>query len=178
MASARLTFQAWYRAQLGTLAWNRLGKIPRPMWMDYLRWYRRVLDVPVENGVSVDRVEPEGDLLRLALSGASTGTVVTRKLVFATGRDGVGEPNIPGFVKDLPDHLWAHSSGEIDFAALRGKRVAVVGWEHPRGQCRGSPGTRCIRGQASHTARGDADDQQADGDRKLRLHLRISRAVP
>ena len=122
-----LTFQAWYRAQFGALAWDRLGKIPRRMWMDYLRWYRRVLDIPVENGVSVDRVEPEGDLLRLGLSGGSTGAVVTRKLVFATGRDGVGEPNIPGFVKDLPGHLWAHSSADIDFAALRGKRVAVVG---------------------------------------------------
>jgi hypothetical protein len=40
------------------------------MWMDYLRWYRKVLAVPVENGVSVDRVEPEGDLLRLSVSGA------------------------------------------------------------------------------------------------------------
>ena len=122
-----LTFQAWYRAQFGTGAWDRLGKIPRQLWMDYLRWYRRVLNIPVENGVSVDRVEPEGDLLRLSVSGASTDTVVTRKLVFATGRDGLGEPNIPGFVNDLPSHLWAHSGDEIDFATLRGKRVAVVG---------------------------------------------------
>ncbi|MCY4348315.1 MAG: NAD(P)/FAD-dependent oxidoreductase [Thiotrichales bacterium] len=122
-----LTFQAWYRAQFGASGWDRLGKIPRRMWMDYLRWYRRVLRIPVENGVSVDRVEPEGDRLRLSLSGARTGAVVTRKLVFATGRDGVGKPNIPGFVTHLPDHLWAHSSDEIDFDALRGKRVAVVG---------------------------------------------------
>ena len=68
-----LTFQAWYRAQFGTLAWDRLGKIPRRMWMDYLRWYRRVLGIPVENGVCVDRVEPEGDLLRLGLSGVDDG---------------------------------------------------------------------------------------------------------
>ena len=122
-----LTFQAWYRARYGTLAWNRLGKIPRPLWMDYLRWYRRVLDIPVENEVSVDRVEPDGDLLRLHLSGASTGTILTRKLVFATGREGLGEPNIPDFAKGLPAHVWAHSGDDIDFEALRGKRVAVVG---------------------------------------------------
>ncbi len=122
-----LTFQAWYRAQFGASAWDRLGKIPRLLWMDYLRWYRRVLNIPVENGVSVDRVEPEGARLRLDLSGELTGAVVTRKLVFATGRDGVGKPNIPGFVKHLPGHLWAHSRAAIDFAALRGKRVAVVG---------------------------------------------------
>ncbi|MDJ0631284.1 MAG: NAD(P)/FAD-dependent oxidoreductase [Rhodobacter sp.] len=122
-----LSFQAWFRAQFGTKAWDELDKIPRPMWMDYLCWYRRVLEIPVENGVSVDLVEPDGDLLRLHLSGNQTGPMLTRKLVFATGRDGTGEPNIPGFVEALPRRYWAHSADEIDFAALKGKRVAVVG---------------------------------------------------
>lgn len=122
-----LTFQAWYRAQFGTAAWEALDKIPRPMWMDYLRWYRAVLDVPVENGVSVDRVRPEGDLLRLDLSGAAQGSILARKLVMATGREGTGQPNIPGFVAGLPRRFWAHSADPIDFAALRGRRVAVVG---------------------------------------------------
>jgi cation diffusion facilitator CzcD-associated flavoprotein CzcO len=122
-----LTFQAWFRAQFGTAEWQALDKIPRPMWMEYLRWYRKVLDVPVENGVSVDLVEPEGDLLRLHLSGAASGSILARKLVFATGRDGTGKPNIPAFVGDLPRRYWAHSADEIDFAALRDKRVAVIG---------------------------------------------------
>lgn len=122
-----LTFQAWYRAQFGALAWEKLDKIPRTMWMDYLCWYREALRIPIENGVSVDRVEPEGGLLRLTVSGAQTGTILTRKLIFATGRDGTGGPNIPGFIKDLPRDLWAHSADEIDFAALKDKRVAVIG---------------------------------------------------
>ncbi|MGZ2260230.1 FAD-dependent oxidoreductase [Roseobacter sp. A03A-229] len=122
-----LSFQAWYRAQFGTEAWETLDKIPRPMWMDYLKWYRQVLGIEVENGVSVDRVVPEGDVLRLHLSGAAEPSILTRKLVFATGRDGTGQPNIPGFVADLPRRFWAHSADEIDFAALKGKRVAVVG---------------------------------------------------
>jgi len=122
-----LTFQAWYRAQFGEQKWEALDKIPRTMWVDYLRWYRKVLNIPIENNVSVERVEPEGDLLRLTLSGAQTGQVLTRKLVFATGRDGTGGPNIPGFMKDLPRSLWAHSADEIDFAALKDKRVAVIG---------------------------------------------------
>lgn len=122
-----LTFQAWYRAQFGTEAWEELGKIPRPMWMEYLQWYRTVLEIPIENGVSVDLVEPEGDLLRLHLSGAREGTILCRKLVFATGRDGTGQPNIPGFVQELDRRFWAHSADEIDFDALKGKRVAVVG---------------------------------------------------
>lgn len=122
-----LSFQAWYRAQFGTENWNALDKIPRPMWMEYLQWYRRVLGVPTENGVSVDLVAPEGDLLRLHLSGAAESSILTRKLIFATGREGTGRPNIPGFVKDLDRAYWAHSADEIDFASLKGKRVAVVG---------------------------------------------------
>ncbi|MEM9578098.1 MAG: NAD(P)/FAD-dependent oxidoreductase [Pseudomonadota bacterium] len=122
-----LTFQAWFRAQFGLEDWTALDKIPRPMWMDYLRWYRETLEIPIENGVSVDHVEPEGDLLRLTVSGAETGTILTRKLIFATGRDGTGGPNIPDFIGDLPDHLWAHSADEIDFPSLKGKRVAVIG---------------------------------------------------
>ena len=122
-----LSFQAWYRAQFGTADWEKLDKIPRPMWMEYLKWYRRVLAIPIENGVSVDRVEPEGDLLRLHLSGADEQSILTRKLVFATGRDGTGRPNIPGFVQDLDRSFWAHSADEIDFGRLKGKRVAVVG---------------------------------------------------
>lgn len=122
-----LTFRAWYRARFGEESWAAMDKIPRPMWMDYLRWYRRVLDIPVENSVSLDRVTPEGDLLRLHVSGAETGSFLTRKLVMATGRDGTGAPAIPAFVDGVDRAFWAHSADEIDFAALRGKRVAVVG---------------------------------------------------
>ncbi|MEP3278129.1 MAG: NAD(P)/FAD-dependent oxidoreductase [Stappiaceae bacterium] len=122
-----LTFQAWFRAQFGAETWEKLDKIPRTMWMEYLCWYRKTLEIPIENGISVDQVEPEGNLLRLTISGCETGSILTRKLVFATGRDGTGGPNIPDFIKDLPRHLWAHSADEIEFAALKNKRVAVIG---------------------------------------------------
>ena len=123
-----LTFQAWFRAQFGVDAWSALDKIPRPMWMDYLRWYRKVLNVPIENGVKLQRVKQAGELLELELSGAQQVSLVCRKLVFATGRDGTGEPKIPAFVDGLPrGDLWAHSADDIDFAALTGKRVGVIG---------------------------------------------------
>ncbi|MEM5583004.1 NAD(P)/FAD-dependent oxidoreductase [Roseibium sp. AS2] len=122
-----LTFQAWYRAQFGTAAWDTLDKAPRPMWMDYLKWYRKALRIPVENGIALNRVEPEGDLLRLHLGGAETASILTRKLVMATGRDGTGVPNIPVFMDGISRGLWAHSADEIDFPALKGKKVAVIG---------------------------------------------------
>ncbi|WP_299233650.1 NAD(P)/FAD-dependent oxidoreductase [uncultured Halomonas sp.] len=124
-----LTFRAWYEAQFGSEAWEALDKIPRPMWMDYLRWYRRVLELPVDNEVKVEHVRPEGDLLQLELSGrnAPDEPLLTRKLIMATGREGTGGPKIPAFVDPLPRHAWAHSSDEIDFASLADKRVVVVG---------------------------------------------------
>lgn len=126
---ASLTFRAWFTAQYGEAAWDALDKIPRPMWMDYLRWYRRVLDLPVENEVEVVRIAPEAGLLRLDLAGRrrSEDAVLARRVVMATGRDGTGRPNIPEFVDGLPRSCWAHSSDAIDFAALKGKRVVVVG---------------------------------------------------
>ena len=126
---ASLTFRAWYIAQHGDDAWEAMDKIPRPMWMDYLRWYRKVLDVPVENDVELRRIVPEGDLLRLELGGKSAGesSVLTRKLIMATGREGTGHPAIPAFMRGVPRSHWAHSSDDIDFLALRDKRVVVIG---------------------------------------------------
>jgi cation diffusion facilitator CzcD-associated flavoprotein CzcO len=124
-----LTFRAWFTAQFGEPAWDTLDKIPRPMWMDYLRWYRKVLEIPVENEVEAETILPEGDYLRLALagSGAAEKSILARKVVMATGRDGTGISNIPSFVKGLPGSCWAHSSDDIDFSKLRNKRVVVVG---------------------------------------------------
>ncbi|GAB5374856.1 MAG: NAD(P)/FAD-dependent oxidoreductase [Acuticoccus sp.] len=126
---ASLTFRAWFTAQFGTEAWDALDKIPRPMWMDYLIWYRKALAVPVENGVGVDHIDPDGDLLRLTLSGpaAREPEIFARKVVMATGRGGMGRPKVPGFMAGLDRSRWAHSSDDIDFAALRGKRVVVIG---------------------------------------------------
>ncbi len=126
---ASLTFRAWYVAQFGDEAWEAMDKIPRPMWMAYLRWYRKVLNVPVENNVELIRIRPEGDLLRLNLGGegASERSLLTRKLIMATGREGTGHPNIPAFMAGVPRRYWAHSSDDIDFSALREKQVAVIG---------------------------------------------------
>src|SRR3981081_1573341 len=46
---SNLTFPPWFEAQFGREAWRQVHRIPRLQWMDYLRWYRKVIDVPVEN---------------------------------------------------------------------------------------------------------------------------------
>ncbi len=126
---ASLTFQAWYRSQFGDASWDLMERIPRPLWMDYLRWYRDILALPVENEVEVERIEPFREFLRLHLRGAATREreIFARKVILATGREGMGRPTIPEFVEQLPRSRWAHSSGSIDFEALRGKRIVVIG---------------------------------------------------
>jgi cation diffusion facilitator CzcD-associated flavoprotein CzcO len=128
-----LTFRAWFEAQFGLDAWEALDKIPRLQWMDYLRWYRDVLAIDVRNDHRITAVTPlgaEGAKGVVALSVTSPDgerTVYARHVVLATGRDGLGGPTVPGFARDLPRRFWAHSSDEMDYGTLRGKRVGVIG---------------------------------------------------
>ena len=124
-----LTFRAWFEAQFGRDEWDALDKIPRLQWMDYLRWYREVLALPVRNGHRVTDVQPRGDgLVELAVEAdGRTTRVWARRVVIATGRAGLGGPALPAFAEGLPRTRWAHSSDDNDYAALTGLRVGVVG---------------------------------------------------
>lgn len=99
------------------------------MWMEYLVWFRDVLELPVENGVLVQKIDTaDHGLLRLnILRNGKAEEVLTRKVVLATGRDGLGGAYMPDVIRTLPEHLRAHSADMIDFAALKGKRVVVIG---------------------------------------------------
>lgn len=112
--------------------------------MQYLQWYHEVLEIPVQNSTRVQLIEP------LDAASAEAGFRVTvarcgerqvmhaRKVVLATGIQGGGEWHVPQFVKDaVPRQLYAHTSEAIDFAALKGKRVAILGGEEARGQLQG-----------------------------------------
>lgn len=123
-----LTYRAWWEAQHGAAGWQAVDKIARGDWMEYLRWYRRVLDLPIENGAKLARIEPlpELGLHRLHFDGRAPE--LARKVVLATGIQGGGEWHTPAMVRDnLPRHLWAHTSEPIDFAGLHGKRIGVLG---------------------------------------------------
>jgi cation diffusion facilitator CzcD-associated flavoprotein CzcO len=129
MGMPALTFRAFYEAQYGRAAWQALDRAPRTMWMDYLVWYRKVLDLPVRNEVSVERIHARsGDLFALDVGEAGqTRQILARHVVLATGRDGLGGRYVPPLADGIDRRFWAHSADPIDFASLRGKRVAVVG---------------------------------------------------
>ncbi|WP_029085615.1 NAD(P)/FAD-dependent oxidoreductase [Bradyrhizobium sp. th.b2] len=123
-----LGFQAWYEARYGAAAYDALDRILRLDWAAYLDWYRRVTGVAVRYGTRLVRIEPAGDHLRLHLEqGGRTTVETTRKLVLATGFAGSGGAHIPEALRNLPKQFHAHTSEKIDFRALRGRSVAVVG---------------------------------------------------
>ncbi|MCR2804114.1 FAD/NAD(P)-binding protein [Paenibacillus soyae] len=127
-----LTFRSWWEAQKGAEAWAEVDKIPRGDWMNYLRWYRSVLKLPVVNETKLTLIEPISQgLHRLHLE--SPGSLAkqqlfARKVVLATGIQGGGEWHVPELIKHkVPRHLYAHTSEAIDFRRLRGKKIAVLG---------------------------------------------------
>ena len=124
-----LTFRAYWEALHGADGWAALDKIPRCDWMAYLRWYRQALNLPVVNGVKLIRVEPlDGGLYRLQVDGGARPALLARKVVLATGIQGGGEWYVPPMIASkLPRTLYAHTSKVIDFEALKGKRIGILG---------------------------------------------------
>ena len=129
MGIASLSFRAWFIAQFGTDAWAALDKIPRLQWMDYLRWFRRVTGADVRNEHTVRAVRPQADgTVEVDVHAHGfTATWYTRRLVLATGRDGLGGAQIPAFLEGVDRRFWAHSSDAMDYATLAGQHVGVVG---------------------------------------------------
>lgn len=138
---ASLTFRAWYEALHGAAGWEALYKIPRLVWAEYVLWVRRVLALPVENDSEVLGLEP-GPACATAPGGAlvrarirtpqGESSLLAGKVVLALGRDGSGAPRWPRFASFDPASRAAqarvfHSADPIDFVALRGKRLAVLG---------------------------------------------------
>lgn len=123
-----LSFQSWYEATQGAEAYAAIERIPRTDWAAYLAWLRHFLDVSVRYRTKLLRIEPAADHLRLHLDVDGRLTVeTTRKIILANGVAGGGGPSIPSVISNLPPQVHAHTSQDIDFAALAGKSVAVIG---------------------------------------------------
>jgi cation diffusion facilitator CzcD-associated flavoprotein CzcO len=126
-----LTPRAWYEAQHGEGSFEKLGLIPKETWGAYLSWYRKALRIPVRADTKVGAVryvDAEHAFEVPYQSATEEGVLHARRVVLATGIDGSGYWHIPSSIRDnLPEHLYAHTRWPIDFEALRGKRIAVLG---------------------------------------------------
>jgi FAD-dependent urate hydroxylase len=124
-----LTFRRWHAARYGAEAWDNLVRIDKADWMRYLVWFRQTLDLPVRNDVRVVSINPSGLLWAVHLeTPAGPEVMLTREVVLATGLEGAGARRVPEFVRfGLPRDVWAHTADRLEFAMLRGRRVAVIG---------------------------------------------------
>lgn len=125
-----LTPRAFFEARDGAEAWEALHKIGREDWQRYLDWYAAILALPVRHGHALETIghDPVSDLLLLGFATPEgQRTIRARKLVLATGMDGTGAWSIPAPFDALPAARVSHTSGPVDFAALSGQRVIVVG---------------------------------------------------
>jgi cation diffusion facilitator CzcD-associated flavoprotein CzcO len=124
-----LTYQAWHTAKYGEQAWLDLDLIRREDWADYLLWFRDTVDIPVRNGWEVTSINAAGDLIAVHVkTGDDPDSVIyARKVVLATGQEGMGVWWMPPDIEALPHHLRVHAADDIDFARVKDKTVAVVG---------------------------------------------------
>lgn len=127
-----LSFRAWYELDHSPEEYDAVERIDRLDWAAYVDWVEQVLGVPVRHRTRVVGLAPAGDHLAVELEVTEDGgtrrvTETTRKLVFANGVEGTGAPAYPPGFEGLPAHLAAHTADRIDFTALAGRRVAVVG---------------------------------------------------
>jgi FAD-dependent urate hydroxylase len=123
-----LSFRAWYETLNGPEAFDKLDRIPRLAWADYLAWFQQATSTNVRARTRLVDIEPQGDLLRLHLDVSGARRVeTTRKLVLANGYGGAGGANVPDFVRKLPQAVWTHTTGRLPVETFKGKVVGVIG---------------------------------------------------
>jgi FAD-dependent urate hydroxylase len=126
-----LTFQSWYEARFGREAFDNLHLAPKDIWADYLDWYRKLLQLPVQNNTKAGAIQwnEEKQCFAIPITNPNgMDTLLARKVVLATGIDGSGQWDVPAIIRNqVSPHLYAHTHDPIDFEALQGKRIGILG---------------------------------------------------
>ena len=124
-----LSVRAYWEARFGAESWQALPRIPRPEYMEYLEWFRRTLEIPVQNDTEVISINGDADIVRVTVQrGDEFKVLQTRRVVLATGLLGSGGQRIPkGLTENISVDQWAHAAETIDFNRLKGAEVAVLG---------------------------------------------------
>ncbi len=128
---ANLNFRRWCAARHGDDYWQKIKYIPRLLWADYLDWYGKVLDLPIQNDTDIQNItwnEAEQCFWLQAQHRGIPERYRARFVVLATGMECAGGKNIPNIVKEsLPAHCYAHTMDKIDFSTFANKRVMIIG---------------------------------------------------
>jgi cation diffusion facilitator CzcD-associated flavoprotein CzcO len=122
--------ERWFEAKYGPEAWEATDLCPREDWNEYLTWYRDVTGADVDVGTTVTAVhtpDADGYFTVEATRDDEQVTYRARRIVFALGLKGGGGTFLPPLVEQLPAEMRAHTEDDIDFGALKGRRVIVLG---------------------------------------------------
>lgn len=127
-----LSPREWFVAAYGQQRWDAIRYIPRLDWQEYLQFYREVTGIAVENGTEVLAVAPpttpDGHFAVTLRGPAGERVQLAQRVVFATGLEGAGGIAAPEHLfGHLPASAWGHTSHALDYDALAGKRVGVLG---------------------------------------------------
>ena len=123
-----LTYRAWHEARYGRAHWQALHKIARLDWAEYLLWVRETAGLPVENGVEVTSLDIADRAVCATLRNKEN--IYARKAVLALGREGSGAlrwPKLETFDPAQRGGNVFHSADDIDFRALEGRRIGMLG---------------------------------------------------
>ncbi|WP_058595197.1 FAD-dependent oxidoreductase [Microbacterium testaceum] len=122
--------RAWFEAVYGEDAWDAITFFPTVAWQGFLQWYRVVSGIEVVGSTRVGAIrptEPDGPL-RMHLDGPDGSWVLlARHVVLATGIEGAGGRHIPALLGGIPSERVHHTHDDIDFAALAGLRIGILG---------------------------------------------------
>lgn len=122
-----LNFRRWCAALYGDDYWQRMSHIPRLLWADYLDWYGRVLQLPIQNNVAIADITWNSAQQMFCLH-TLTQPIHARFIIFATGMECAGGKYIPEVVSAaLPPHCYRHTMDAIDFTSLAGQRIGIIG---------------------------------------------------
>ncbi len=122
-----LHFRRWCEARYGKDYWLSIDYIPRLLWAEYLDWYGQVLDLPIQNQASIADITWDTDRQHFRLESPDR-TYQARFVILATGMESAGGRAVPPIVPaSLPPHVYCHTMDEIDFNALKHKRISIIG---------------------------------------------------
>lgn len=122
---ANLAYESWHVARYGQAAYDALDLIPTEDWAAYIDWFKTVIGVEVEQSRLM--IDLAGDAAAVTARFADGGAIRARQVVLATGMDALGAPARPPPFDALPDTVCHSCYGPVDFEALAGKPVAVIG---------------------------------------------------
>ncbi|WP_051260047.1 NAD(P)-binding domain-containing protein [Corynebacterium sputi] len=122
--------ERWFEAKYGKDAWAVTDLVPREDWNEYLTWFRKTTLLDIDFGTTVTSVKQPGEdgFFVVTATGPSGETEYrARRVIFSMGLTGGGGTYLPPLVQALPEEMRAHTEDSIDFEALAGKRVIVLG---------------------------------------------------